>query len=174
MWEIKRFGGGVVSLERYTPTSNESINKLESKNKDISSVSSEVSVYKEQDHLGGCEFKCKELWGLLKERIEELPDIYMDVKKQGINFKVNGSVVCYVNFRKRHLFIEILRGDEKTDGTFSKGFFNLDDPKKFFEERNFTFKSGKKGHLYACKFDSADQIDYLMLLLKQKYGSIVG
>ncbi len=173
LWEIKRFKNNLVSLERYLPTSKESINNLESKDKSISKVSSEIFSYKEEDHTSKCGPECLSVWNELRERLVDLPDTRLDAKKQHINCKVNGSVVCYVNFRKHHLVVEFVRGNEKTDGTFSKGFFTLDDPKEVCDEKSYTYKDGVKGHTYSFKLEKSDQLDYAMLLIKQKYKSIL-
>jgi len=110
LWEIKRFKNDLIGLERYTPTSNESINNLETKDTGISKVSSEIISYKEEDHISKMEGEGLEIWSGLKEKVLELPDVILHVKKHDINFKIDNSTVCYVYFRKRHLVVEILRG----------------------------------------------------------------
>ena len=89
-----------------------------------------------------------------------------------INAKINNKTVAFLNFRKSSITIEIQRGNLNTDGTTSKNFFNLDDPKNLAEERSWEWKSGVKGNVYVIKFDLKTDIDYTMFLLKQKYKSL--
>lgn len=89
-----------------------------------------------------------------------------------INTNVNNKSIAYLNFRKSSISIEIQRGNINPDGTTSKNFFNLDDPKNLAEERSWEWKNGKKGNLYLIKFDAKTDIDYTMFLLKQKYKSL--
>jgi hypothetical protein len=79
--------------------------------------------------------------------------------------------VCFCNFRKNYVSIEILRGNVNLDGTKSKNFFNLDDPKGISEEGSWEWKSGVKGNLYKIRFNKNTDLDYLMFLINQKIKS---
>ena len=64
------------------------------------------------------------------------------------------------------------RGNTKTDGTKSKNFFNIDDPKQISNPSQWTWKDGTKGNIYKIRFDNKLDINYLMFLVKQKYDSL--
>ena len=66
----------------------------------------------------------------------------------------------------------MLRGNVNPDGSKSKKYFTLDDPKNISEEGSWEWKSGTKGTMYRIKFDKNINIDYIMFLIKQKYDSL--
>jgi hypothetical protein len=80
--------------------------------------------------------------------------------------------VCFCNFRRNYILIEILRGNVNPDGSKSKNFFTLDDPKGISEEGSWEWKSGVKGNMYKIKFNRETDLDYLMFLINQKVKSI--
>ena len=172
LWEIKRFSNNIISLNQHLPSSTESIQKFgENKNSVIKSVSREVKVYDEDFHYNSISDKTKTLFLKLKEEILSFDDVLIDSKKHYISFKKNNVIVCYTIFRKEHLIIEIVKGNLKTDGSKSKGFFTLDDPKKVSKILNFKFKNGTKREYYHIKLSNVEQIGYLLLLIKQKYDT---
>ncbi len=174
LWEIKRFSNNIISLNQHLPSSSESIQKIgENKNSVIKSVSREVKVYDEDFHYNSVSDKTKTLFFKLKEELLSFDDISIDSKKHYISFKKNNVIVCYSILRKEHLFIEIVKGNLKTDGSKSKGFFTLDDPKKVSKILNFKYKDGMKREYYQIKLSNLDHIGYCLLLIKQKYDTLV-
>mgnify|MGYP006107474947 CR=1 FL=1 len=67
---------------------------------------------------------------------------------------------------------EISRGLIKSNGSKSKNFFNIDDPKNMATEYHWNWKDGTKGCIYKIKFDKNIDLDYFMILLKQKYKNL--
>jgi hypothetical protein len=61
---------------------------------------------------------------------------------------------------------------EYPDGTKSKDFFTLDDPKGVCSDRYFNWASGQKGMNYSFSVKSKDDLEYALWLIKQKYDSI--
>ena len=173
LWEIKRFSNNVISLNQHLPSSKESIQKIEgNKNSVIKSVSREVKVYDEDSHLDTMSEKNKSLFFKLKEELLTFEDVVLDSKKHYISFKKNNVIVCYTLCRKEHLIIEIVKGNLRTDGLKSKGFFTLDDPKKVSRIMNFKFKDGTKREYYQIKLSNLNDVGYFMMLIKQKYDSL--
>ncbi|MDQ2091150.1 DUF5655 domain-containing protein [Marimonas arenosa] len=174
LWEIRKFKGGLVSLERYQSSSKESIEKLSGtdSNSVISKVSSEVRVYKEEDHVAKTSERCAEAWNSLRERLEELPDVSFYARKGYVAARRDNTVICFVHFHKNHLNLDVLRGGKSADGEPSKGFFTLEDPKGAAVEKNWTYKNGSTGHSYNIHLKSPKDIDYTLFLLKQKYEAI--
>jgi len=174
LYEIKRFENETFILDKHKTSSQESIDSLSTSQSTsvISSVSKQVKVVDEESHVSKLEKSMQEKWELLKEQLLELDDLELDPKKHYINAKVNNKSVAYLNFRQSSISIDIQRGNLNTDGTTSKNFFNLDDPKNIAAERFWEWKSGVKGNVYVIKFNKKTDLDYTMFLLKQKYKSL--
>ncbi len=174
LYEIKRFQNETFILNKHETSSKENIDSLSNTKTSsvISEVSKEVKVLDEDNHTSKLDDILKERWEQLKEHLLNLDDMELDPKKYYINAKVNSKSVAYINFRKSSLSIDIPRGNLNPDGTTSKNFFSLDDPKNLAEERTWEWKSGTKGNVYIIKFDKNTDIDYTMFLLKQKYKSL--
>lgn len=137
LWEIRKFSNDLIGLEQHKPASKESIEKISKSSSVISSVTSEIEVIEEADHLAKSSESCIELWEQIKEHFMGLGDTDLSTKKHYISIKRNGKAVCYVHFRKSNLPIDINRGVIYPDGTKSKDFFTLDDPKSFCSEKDF-------------------------------------
>ena len=172
LWEIRRFDGGIVVLERCESTSNESIEKVtNSASSTISTVAAEVKVADEAAHLSRIEPSLIPVWTALKERLLERGDTKLEASNNYIAWRAETGTVCFVLFRKRELRIEITRGNKKPTGDVSKGFFTLDDPKQMAKETSWTWKSGNTGHQYVIPLTSVAELDYVMYLLEQKYAA---
>ena len=115
---------------------------------------------------------CIELWDQIKEHFLSLGDTGLSTKRHYVSIKRNTKAVCYVHFRKNNLAIDINRGVEYPDGTKSKDFFTLDDPKGVCTDRYFNWASGQKGMNYSFSVKSKDDLEYALWLIKQKYDSI--
>jgi hypothetical protein len=176
LWEIKRFSNDLVILNKHNSTSNESIDSLNSNNLEtpniIQTVNREVQVVDEEYHTNKLDSETLQKWNDFKERISDLDNVTLEIKKPYISLMGESKNVCFCNFRKNYVSIEILRGNVNPDGTKSKNFFNLDDPKGISEEGSWEWKSGVKGNLYKIKFNKNTDIDYLMFLINQKVKSI--
>ncbi|MGM0934236.1 MAG: DUF5655 domain-containing protein [Bacteroidota bacterium] len=174
LYEIKRFENNTFILNKHETSSKEKIDSLSNTKTGsvINEVSKEVTVVDEENHTSKLDKLMQEKWELLKERLLEMEDLELDPKKHYINAKVNNKSVAYLNFRQSSISIDIQRGNLNTDGTTSKNFFHLDDPKNLAQERSWEWKSGTKGNVYVIKYDKKTDLDYTMFLLKQKYKSL--
>jgi predicted transport protein len=172
LWEIRRYSNDMIGLEQHKPTSKESVEKISKSSSVISSVSSEIEVVEESDHLSKSSEPCIELWEQIKEHFLSLGDTGLSTKKHYVSIKRNTKAVCYVHFRKNNLAIDINRGVEYPDGTKSKDFFTLDDPKGVCSDRYFNWASGQKGMNYSFSVKSKDDLEYALWLIKQKYDSM--
>jgi len=174
LWEIRKFEGDIVAFEQYTSSSNESIEKLSKGNNSsvISKVSSEVKVMSEEDHVGNLDDSVKLVWEKLREKLSDYSDTSFFTTKGYISWKRDNTAVCFIHFRKKRLQIEVLRGNIKEDGEYSRGFFNVDDPKGVTKNRSWNWKSGAQGHVYVIGLKDLSELDYVMFLLEQKYTSM--
>lgn len=171
LWEIKKYSDDLIGFEQQKPTSKESIQKFEKTGSVISNVSSEVVVIDEKFHLEKCTPECINLWDGIKEYFSNLGDFEFVTQKGYIGIKKDSGVIAYVKFRRTHLQIDIIRGVSYTDGTKSKKFFNVDDPKKLCVEKEITWKSGAQQKTYSIPLNNKSQLEYVLWLLKQKYES---
>jgi len=174
LWEIKRFNNDTIVLNKHNSTSKESIDTLSNVDSSnlIESVSKEIQVIDEEFHTSKLDTDTLQKWNDFKERISELDNVKLEIKKPYISLMGESKNVCFCNFRKNYISIEILRGNVNPDGTKSKNFFNLDDPKGISEEGSWEWKSGVKGNLYKIRFNKDTDLDYLMFLINQKVKSI--
>ena len=171
LWEIKRYSNESVLFNKHTSSSKESIDSLSniSSKSLVSNVSKEVRVVDEDVHIGKCDEDLKILWDDLKSRMDDLEGVDLIVKNNYINWVYLGKNICYFIFRKSSIVLELGRGNVNQDGSKSKNYFNIDDPKKISKESSWTWKSGTKGTIYKIPIKKNSDIDYLMFLIKQKY-----
>lgn len=174
LWEIKRFDNNLVAFEQHQSSSSDSINKLSSPNTNsvIQQVSKEVKQVTEEELLGSVSENVKDIWELLREKLSNYSDTSFYATKGYIGWKKDSTTVSFVHLQKNQIRADILRGNKSEIGEPSKGFFTLDDPKDFAEERTWTWKSGKTGHSYLVKITDASDLDYALYLINQKYESL--
>lgn len=172
LWEIKRYSNDTVVLNQHKSNSKESIDTLNKSDSVISQVTKEVKVYTVEQHLSKTTQKVVDNWNKLHQRLLELDDIEITPKSPYISLIYNGKTVCYFNFMKKGIRIDVLRGNVNPDGSKSKNYFNIDDPKEISSEGSWEWKSGTKGTLYRIYFDDKSDIDYMMFLINQKYNNL--
>ncbi|MBT6120829.1 hypothetical protein HOH45_05115 [bacterium] len=96
LWEIKGFENNLVSYEHIKPAkTNESIKTFSSKDNALSSVSKEVIVYTEEDHLRSAEPYIVELYEKLKDLILNLSEIELKPRKDYIAFILNSNFLFH-------------------------------------------------------------------------------
>ena len=83
------------------------------------------------------------------------------------------KTVSYFIFRKDKIVMEFVRGNIMTDGSKSKNYFVIDDPKGISVEGTWTYKNGVQGGTYKIPFNKDSDVEYFMFLIKQKYKNIV-
>ncbi len=174
LWEIKRYSNNSLILNQHHSNSKESIETLNpiSSNSVISQVTKEVKVYTIEEHLSKTSEGVVNKWNQLTEKFSELDGTEIVPKKPYISLMLNGKTVCFFNFRKNGITLEILRGNINTDGSKSKNYFDIDDPKGISSDGSWEWKSGVKGTIYRVKIDKNTDTEYIMFLLKQKYNQL--
>jgi hypothetical protein len=174
LWEIKKFSNNTISLNQHLSSSKESIQKIEgNKNSVIKDVGKEVKTYEETDHTSKSNKSLIDNWERLKEKFDEMEGVEVVPKKNYITLMYGNKTVWYCIFRKEKMWIECVRGNTLNDGSNSKNFFTIDDPKGVTEEYSWTWKNGVKGNTYRTQFFKDSDVDYFIYLMKQKYKNIV-
>lgn len=175
LWEIKRFSNNSIVFNKHKSNSIESIDSLATSQNQtkIKSVNEEIIVYEEDYHTKKLDAKTLIKWNDLKEKLLELENINLEFQKGYIKFAGERKGICYCGFRKNKIVIELLRGNINTDGSRSKNYFNLDDPKGIAEEKLWEWKNGVKGTIYKIPLNQTSNIDYIYFLILQKYKSLL-
>ena len=174
LWEIKRFSNDTIVFNKHKSISKESIESLtNTKNKNIiSSVSKEVKVYDDNKWILKTNEQLVQKWEELKEYVINLNDVELVTKKDYISLMFGHKTVCYFNFQKDKIRMDFQRGNMKTDGSKSKNFFTLDDPKQISKEGSWKWKNGNTGHTYKVPLNKNFDVDYVKFLIKQKYNNL--
>lgn len=176
LWEIKRYSNNNIVLNKHLSTSNEKLESVTNikNNNMINEVSKEIKVYDESHSTSKLSSEILlSVWEDLKVRMEDLDGVDLVPKKLYINWTYDGKNICYFNFRKNSIRLDMNRGNINTDGSKSRNFFTLDDPKKISKEQFWNWKSGVKGCVYQITINKNTDLDYIMFLVKQKYNKHV-
>lgn len=150
--KVTRYEEDIVEIDFIKKTSNVKVQdiKMESEQND---VNKEVIVYTEEDHLAKASEEIKKVYEELKNRILELDDIDIEIKKYYIAFKGRTNIVD-IEFTKNKLKIDI---------NMKKG--TLEDL------LNITEDISEIGHWgngdYRVILNNSNDIDTLMPLIKQ-------
>ena len=168
LWEIKKYSNGTIGLDQHVSSSNESIELVEgNKNSVIKNVGKEVKVYTEESFFINRDKFLKELYDQLKERISHWDGLKIDCNKNNIRIKNNKKIKIYVNIQKQGVKVGFLsRVDFGGNVKSVKNRFILDDPKQLF-----SFWENKYRESYSYKLTNDKHLDYVILMLKQKYES---
>lgn len=157
LYRATKYEDGIVNMDLIQKTSNV---KIEEVKMDIKTdpVSKEIKVYAEEDHLARGIKSLKIVYETLKEKILELDDIDIDVKKTYIAFKGSKNIIDVEFFKS---FIQLTLNMKK--GT-------LNDPQSIMS--CYVLDDGKTiGHHgngdYYISIKHVDEVDQLIPLIKQ-------
>lgn len=155
LWEIKRYDNDLISINPIKKTkSAESIKPLTKQNGLIKSVTDEIKVYTEEDHLNGSTEEIIELYESFKNAILNLTDdIEIVPKKLYIAFKKNKNIADVVILKKGlKIFINLKKG-------------TLDDSKGLMKDVSETGHWGNGD--YELVVNNTNNLEYIMSLIKQ-------
>ncbi|MDR2058387.1 MAG: DUF5655 domain-containing protein [Dysgonamonadaceae bacterium] len=156
LWEIKKFENNILSFEQIQKTTaKESIKVISKSDEIVKKVSNEIIVYSEQDHIQKVDVETQELYEDIKNRLLNMDNnISIQPKKQTIGFKINNSVFCDIVLLSKGLkiYLNLKSGD-------------LNDIRKVARDISSIGHWGNGS--YEIKINDAEDIDYIMSLLKQ-------
>ncbi|OTG71573.1 hypothetical protein B9T26_11670 [Acinetobacter sp. ANC 4169] len=153
LWEIKRYQGGIISVNPLQKTkSAPSIKQVQKMgSEDIKKIAKEIQTYDEAYHLADKSDDIKELYEQFRDSILNLaPDIEMNIRKNYIAFKCKNSNLLYVHFFKDFIRFDISEQKKKL----------IDDPRNFF-------KDVVDGNYCAVKVKDSENLEYILSLIKQ-------
>jgi hypothetical protein len=175
LWEVKKYSNNSLVLNQHISNSKEEIKSLgDSTNNVISEVSKDIKSHTNEEHYRRTKKEVLDVYLSVTEGLSELGDVELVPKGQYISLMYQGTTICYFNFLKSYIRVDVLRGNEQPDGTRSKKFFYLDDPKNLSKEGNWNWKTGVQGHYYSIPLDDKSDVNYLLFLIKQKYINLKG
>lgn len=155
LWEVKCYENGLISINEIKKSkSAESIKPITAANIKLQSVTREIKVYTEEDHLLNKTDDIKELYEAFRDAILNLADdIELEPKKLYIAFKKDKNIVDVVLLKNKiRLFVNM-------------SFKELDDPK------HLAIDMSNKGHWGNgdCELEikSTQNIEYILSLIKQ-------
>jgi len=187
LWEIKRYLNDMISLNQYVSSSNESI-KVLSKTPIISNVNKEIKTNDIKDLLKNSSKEVKDLWEKINQKINKSDferTKFIDRKYYRRFAYENNATICYINFKKNNIKIDIMGGTIFGDGSKGKNYLELDDYKNLTKKienvwEGYETKHGKRegekdtmNYYYEFVIEIDSNLNYLIELLMQKYESII-
>lgn len=149
--KVTRYEEDIIDIDFIKKTSNVKIEEMEDNSNNT--VNKEIKVYTEEDHISKLPDTIKKLYETLKNRILELDDIDIDVKKVYIAFKGNRNIVD-MDFSRNRIRVTI---------NMKKG--TLEDPTNIAEDITEIGHWGNGD--YRVDVYKEDDIDKVMPLIKQ-------
>ncbi len=168
LWEIKKYTNNMISLNQHQPSSKESIQELEgTKDSVIKDVGKEVKVVSEDELFVGKKEGLHDLYLEMKEKILDWDDLKLTNNDRYVRVIRGKKIKFYIHVQKDNLRINFLsRIDFMGNVKSKKNKFILDDPKKIFSLNKNRYKE-----LYTIKINDNKNLDYMILMLKQKFDS---
>ena len=154
--KISKYDENIVEIDKIQKTSNVKVEEMNLNNDN--EINKEIVVYTEEDHLTKCSEEVKNMYFALRDKILEMGDIDLEVKKIYIAFKGIKNIVDIEVFKK---FLQITINMKK--GT-------LNDPNKIMN--TYVLEDGKTmGHHgngdYYLSIYHEDEIDKILPFIKQ-------
>ena len=156
LWEVRRFRNNTISFNKYdTAKSKESIKTISSADETIESVSREIEVFTEDNHIAKASDAIEQLYLKLKTAILNLDDdVEINPRKHFVGFKCTGKTFTDVVIQKKglKLFINLKSGE-------------LNDPLKLSRDVSNVGHWGNGA--YEIQFSNDEQLEYILSLIKQ-------
>lgn len=157
LWEIKRYEGGIISINPMQKTkSAPSIKQVQTESfKEIKTISKEIKQYDEDYHLADKSDDIKELYEQFRDAILNLaPDLEINAKKLYISFKRHKKNYVYIEVYKKLLRL-----------TLNTKIGQLDDSKKLFRDMSNIGHWGVGD--YQVDVSDTENLEYILSLIKQ-------
>ncbi|EKN14118.1 DUF5655 domain-containing protein [Parabacteroides johnsonii] len=157
LWEIKRFTNDTLSFEQIVNRSSKESIKTVSNSETITTVSKEIKVYSEQDHLENIEDNLLNIYAEIKEFLLSVgEDITIYPKKKTIGFKIGSKVFCDIVMQNKgiRLFLNAKKG-------------TLKDPECITRDVSEVGHWGNGAYEVRFPLKSDTEMDYVFNLLRQ-------
>jgi len=157
LWEVKRYANQTVNFIRLqTSGATDSIKTISKRSDAIESVSKEIKVYMEDEHLAGKTEEIKELYKRFKASILNISDeISLKPTKWYIGFIAKRNVAdIHIQKKALKLWINLNKN-------------GLDDPKKLARDVSNVGHWGNGD--YELHINDDDNLEYIISLIKESY-----
>ena len=116
-------------------------------------------------------------WRELRKGCLEIPGTTFDASiKDYLRLMIARKRIAAFHFHKSKPYIDIYRGQKNPDESLSKGFLKIDDPRRITTERWWEYsgelRAGIRGHAYKIPWNKETDVDYVVGLIRQKFGKI--
>lgn len=157
LWEIKRYQGGIFSINPLLKTKSapsiKQVRAIESEN--IEKIAKEIQQYDEDFHLDDKSDDIKELYERFRDAILNLaPDLEINAKKLYIGFKKQKRNIVYIEVQKKILRL-----------TLNAKIGLLDDPKILLRDVSNIGHWGVGD--YQTDVSDTENLEYILSLIKQ-------
>jgi predicted transport protein len=154
LWEVKRFNNQTVNYSKIQTTgAQESVKTISRKDETIKSVTNEIKVYTEQEHIEKATEEIKELYEKMKSAILNLDNLEVKPKKFYIAFASSNNVVdIHIQKNGLKIWINLRKGE-------------LEDPKEITRDVSAVGHWGNGDYEIQIKTD--EDLEYIMSLVKQ-------
>ena len=164
LWEVKKFNNDMIGLNQLVSSSKQSVKGIE-RSKDA--VLNEVKVADEESVLEKTPENIKYIYEQLKDGMSSWGDISFKSKQNYISVLRGNKVKIYINPQKGQLKIEMVSKVDWSGNVKSlQSKFILDDPKNLFALIVNEYKE-----IYSLSIRDTKDIDYILLMMKQKFDS---
>jgi predicted transport protein len=160
LWEIKRYENNLLGLLQHKTNSKESISAtiINGKENIVTSVTNEVKLMSEEDHLNQSKVQ------------ETTKQLYLDLRERIMNVGNDIDIVprkMYIGFKRKNNFFSVYIGKDALWCWINLKVGELDDPKKICRDVS------NIGHYAPGSYDltvnQESDLDYVMFLVKQAY-----
>lgn len=160
LWEFKFYENNLLGLVQHKTSSDVSISStiIGEEGNIVSSVSKEIKLYKEEDHLNH------------PKVTETTKQIYLDLKEKILNIGGDIEIIprkLYIGFKRKSNFISIYIGKNELWCWINMKKGELDDPKAICRDVS------KIGHYATGDYDLTikqdTDLNYIMFLINQSY-----
>ena len=152
LYKVTRYENDIVDIQQIQKTSSVKIEEVKI-NSTTDAVSKEIIVYTEEDHIGNTPDKIRNLYYKLRDRILELDDIDVEVKKVYIAFKgITNICDVIIKNSKIKVVLNVKKGTLKDPFNIAKDVTEI----------------GKWGNGdYRVEISTEEELEILLPLIKQ-------
>jgi predicted transport protein len=157
LWEVKRYSKNLIRFDQHEAvTTNATIKSVTKKSSTVRTITKEVKVYSEEDHLKIAKPDIKELYFKFKDSVLAISDTFtVKPMKQYIAFKTKTNVTDIVFHKsKMTIYLNIPKG-------------KLDDPQHLAQDITEIGHWGNGD--YRINLKSEDELEYVTSLVRQSY-----
>ena len=131
----------------------------------------------ERQHISKLHESLVAKWAELRKGCLEIPGTTFDASsKDYLRLMIERKRIAAFHFHKSKPYIDIYRGQKHPDGSVSKDFLKIDDPRRITTERWWEYsgelRAGVRGYAYKIPWNRDSDVSYLVSLIRQKFNQM--